>query len=83
MVYKEANGTPRLFHQKRLKVLNDVTRFAIHIQIEVGPVERGASNDRVHQVEAFHYVVPNRGACCGCECHNRNLYNSGIKILIK
>lgn len=83
MVYKQGDGTPSLFHQERLEVLDDVTRFAVHVQIEVGPIERRASDERVCQVEALRYVVPNRGACCGRECHNGNLYNSRIKVFLK
>lgn len=82
MLYKQDDGTPILFHQEWLEVLDDVSRFAVHIQIDVGSVERGASDERVHQVEAPHNVVPNRGACRGRECHNGYLYKSEINIFI-
>lgn len=83
MVYKQDNGTPILFHEEWLEVLDDFARFAVHIQIDVGPVERGASDKWVHQVEAPHNVVANRGACRGRECHDGDLYNSGMNIFLK
>ena len=62
-----------LFHQELLEVLDDVTRLAVHVQEEVGPVEGGARDHGLDKLQALDDVIPNGGAGSGRQSHNGDL----------
>lgn len=71
--YKNQHGLPFFFDEKLFEVLDNVTRLAIDIQVEVWSVERGAGDQRVDQIKALNDVLTDRRTRSSRERQNRNL----------
>ncbi len=73
LLQKNQHGLPFFFDEKLFEVLDNITRLAIDIQVEVWSVERGAGDQRVDQMKALNDVLADRRTRCSRECQNRNL----------
>ncbi len=73
LLQKNQHGLPFFFDEKLFEVLDNITRLAIDIQVEVWSVERGAGDQRVYQMRLLTMSSRIDGLAVSRECQNRNL----------